>query len=262
MIRIPLRPLAKILRARERGENPDDIETENRRQRHEAVQDKARRRAEGRLALMASCFVLAFGVVGVRMGTLASSDPIEPQSEVMSAQIVSQRADITDRQGRVLATNLLTHSLYAHPHQMVDPVGAANELARIFPDLDAADLTKDFTGSRKFMWIKRKMSPEQMQAVHDIGEPGLLFGPREMRVYPNGHIASHILGGSGFGNEGVDSAEVLGVADLDCANPSKVPTSADDFSSVCSAIGQRARCCVLPILEQGVLCNTPTGVQN
>ena len=84
MIRTPLRPLAKILRARERGENPDDIEAEARRQRHEAVQDKARRRAEGRLALMASCFVLAFGVVGVRMGTLASTEPIEPQSEETS----------------------------------------------------------------------------------------------------------------------------------------------------------------------------------
>ncbi|WP_374302021.1 peptidoglycan D,D-transpeptidase FtsI family protein [Paracoccus sp. (in: a-proteobacteria)] len=217
MIRTPLRPLARILRARERGDNPDDIEAENRRLRHEAIQDRSRRRGEGRLALMASLFVLGFGVVGVRMGALASSDPIEPRSEVMSAQIVSQRADITDRSGRVLATNLLTHSLYAHPHQMVDPVGAAQGLARIFPDLDGDKLLRDFTGSRKFMWIKRKMSPEQMQAVHDIGEPGLLFGPREMRVYPNGHIASHILGGSGFGNEGVHSAEVLGVAGVEKA---------------------------------------------
>ena len=78
MIRIPLRPLAKILRAREKGQNPDEIEAEARRLRHEAIQDKARRRAEGRLALMASCFVLAFGVVGVRMGTLASAAEIVP----------------------------------------------------------------------------------------------------------------------------------------------------------------------------------------
>lgn len=217
MIRTPLRPLARILRARDRGENPDDIEAENRRRRHEEIQDRARRRAEGRLVLMAGCFILAFGTVGVRMGALASSDPAEPRAQVLSAQIMSQRADITDRQGRVLATNLLTHSVYAHPHQMVDPVGAAQGLARIFPDLDAARLTEDFTGDRKFMWIKRKISPEQMQAVHDLGEPGLLFGPREMRIYPNGDIASHILGGSGFGNEGVNSAEVIGVAGVEKA---------------------------------------------
>ena len=38
--------------------------------------------------------------------------------------------------------------------------------------------------------------------------------------------------------------------------------SADEFSSVCAAIGQRARCCVLPILDQGILCNTPQGVDD
>jgi cell division protein FtsI (penicillin-binding protein 3) len=54
-----------------------------------------------------------------------------------------------------------------------------------------------------------------MQAVHDIGDPGLLFGPREMRLYPNGRLASHILGGASFGREGVDSAEVIGVAGVE-----------------------------------------------
>ena len=88
MIRTPLRPLARILRARDRGENPDEIEAENRRIRHEAIQDKARRRAEGRLVLMSACFVLAFGTVGVRMGALASSEPSEPRSQVLSAQIM------------------------------------------------------------------------------------------------------------------------------------------------------------------------------
>jgi cell division protein FtsI (penicillin-binding protein 3) len=54
-----------------------------------------------------------------------------------------------------------------------------------------------------------------MQAVHDIGDPGLLFGPREMRLYPNGAIAAHILGGASFGREGVGSAEVIGVAGVE-----------------------------------------------
>ncbi|PZO67803.1 MAG: cell division protein FtsI [Paracoccus denitrificans] len=217
MIRTPLRPLARILRARERGENPDEIEAENRARRHAEIQERARRRARLRLGLMAGLFVLAFGTVGVRMGALASSQPREPRIAAPGANIISQRADITDRAGRVLATNLSTHALYAHPQQMVDPVRAARELAKIFPDLSVERLDKDFGGKRTFVWIKRKISPEQMQAVHDIGEPGLLFGPREMRVYPNGSLASHILGGSTFGHEGVSSAEVLGVAGVEKA---------------------------------------------
>lgn len=252
MIRTPLRPLARILRARERGENPDEIEAENRRMRHEQIQDKARRRAEGRLILMASCFVLAFATVGVRMGALASSEPSEPRAQVMSAQIMSQRADITDRRGRVLAMNLLTHSLYAHPHQMVDPVRAAQGLAKIFPDLELDELTEDFTSERKFMWIKRKISPEQMQAVHDLGEPGLLFGPREMRVYPNGRIASHILGGSGFGNEGVSSAEVLGVAGVEKAFDGWLRDPANEGAPLALSIDLTVQSAMERVLDSGM----------
>ncbi|MBU3028696.1 peptidoglycan D,D-transpeptidase FtsI family protein [Paracoccus marinaquae] len=252
MIRTPLRPLARILRAREHGENPDEIEAENRRLRHEAIQHKARRRAEGRLVLMAGFFLLAFGTVGVRMGVLASSNPSEPRSQVLSAQIISQRADITDRRGRVLATNLLTHSVYAHPQQMVDPIGAAQGLARIFPDLSEEKLIRDFTGNRKFMWIKRKISPEQMQAVHDIGEPGLLFGPREMRIYPNGDLASHILGGSGFGNEGVSSAEVLGVAGVEKAFDNWLRDPSNDGAPLALSIDLSAQAAMEEVLASGM----------
>ncbi|SHL65138.1 cell division protein FtsI (penicillin-binding protein 3) [Roseovarius litoreus] len=215
MIRTPLRPLARILEARSKGENPDAIERENIRIRHEQMRDRARKRAEGRLFVLGIIFTLSFVLIGGRMGVLANSEPTEPRSSVAGAQIVAQRADIVDRKGRILATNFETHSLYAQPEQLVDPERAADELVRIFPDLDRERLVKDFTGKRKFLWIKRKISPEQKQAVHDIGEPGLLFGPREMRLYPNGRLASHVLGGASFGREGVHAAEVIGVAGIE-----------------------------------------------
>ncbi|MDM8166571.1 penicillin-binding protein 2 [Roseovarius sp.] len=215
MIRTPLRPLARILQARDRGENPDAIERENIRARHEEMRDKARTRAEGRLLVLGLFFLCAFTVIGGRMGVLANSEPSEPRTSVAGADILAQRADIVDRKGRILATNFETHSLYAQPQQMIEPVRTAEELVKIFPDLDRERLVKDFTGKRKFLWIKKKLSPEQKQAVHDIGEPGLQFGPREMRLYPNGKLAAHVLGGASFGREGVHSAEVIGVAGIE-----------------------------------------------
>lgn len=217
MIRVPLRPLARILQARQRGENPDTIERENLRLRHESLRDKSRTRAEGRLLFMGLAFFMVFTVIGVRMGSLASTEPTEPRLALPGSEISANRADITDREGRVLATNLSTYALYAHPQDMVDPARVARELAALFPDMNEADLRARFTDGRKFMWIRRKLSPEQMQAVHDIGDPGLLFGARQMRLYPNGHLASHILGGATFGAEGVASAEVIGTAGIERA---------------------------------------------
>lgn len=215
MIRTPLRPLARILKARDRGEDPAVIEAENKRIRHEAMRDKARVRAEGRLLVLGAMFFCAFMVIGLRMGALATSEPEEPRATVVGNAIIGQRSDIVDRNGRILATNLETHSLYAHPQDMIDPAYAASELAHIFPELDEEKLLENFMGDRKFLWIRRQLSPEQLQAVHDIGSPGLLFGPREMRLYPNGPIAAHVLGGASYGREGVSSAEVIGVAGVE-----------------------------------------------
>lgn len=215
MIRTPLRPLARILDARSKGENPDAIERENIRRRHAEMQDKARQRAEGRLLVLGAFFLCAYVVIGARMGMMASTEPVEPLASASGSAIVMQRADIVDRDGRILATNFDTHSLYAQPPQMVDPEAAVEGLMGIFPDLDRERLLKDFTGKRKFVWIKKRISPEQKQAVHDLGDPGLLFGPREMRLYPNGRLAAHVLGGAGFGKEGVNAAEVIGVAGVE-----------------------------------------------
>ncbi|QMU57238.1 MAG: penicillin-binding protein 2 [Boseongicola sp.] len=217
MTRTPLRPLARILAARREGENPDSIERQNLKERHEADRDGARERAEGRLLIIGVFFLCAFMMVGLKMSVLAGSDPAEPRAAATGAQIVAGRADITDRNGRILATNLSTHALYAQPPIMIDAERSARELAKIFPDLDGEKLRKQFTGARKFVWIKRRISPEQQQAVFDIGDPGLQFGPREMRLYPNGRVAAHILGGAGFGREGVSSAEIIGVAGIEKA---------------------------------------------
>lgn len=214
-MRIPLRPLARILPARDKGENPDHIERENIRLRHEEMQNRARARAESRLLILGLFFFAAFAVVGGRMGLLATSEPVEPLASAKGAVIAAQRGDIVDRHGRILATNFDTHSLYAQPPNMIDPVAAAKGLVGIFPDLEEERLIRDFTGKRKFVWIKKKISPEQKQAVHDLGDPGLLFGPREMRLYPNGKLAAHVLGGASFGKEGVTAAEVIGVAGVE-----------------------------------------------
>lgn len=252
MIRTPLRPLARILRAREKGENPDAIEAENRAQRHAVIQEKARSHAQNRLLFMSCAFAVAFGVVGLRMGAMAASQPSEPRTQVSGAQIMSQRADITDRHGRVLATNLLTHSLYAHPRQMIDPNAAAEKLAQIFPDLKVAQLKDDFSGKRSFLWIKKKISPEQMQAVHDIGEPGLLFGPREMRLYPNGRIASHVLGGATFGKEDVASAEVVGIAGVEKAFDRWLRDPANDGAPLSLSLDLTVQAAMEEVLSNGM----------
>ncbi len=217
VLRTPLRPLSRILPARARGENTDQIEKDNIRKRHEQDRERGRARAQGRILLVGLIFVCLYGVIAFRVAALSSSEASEPRAYTAGSSIVEQRRNIVDRNGRILATNMDTYSLYVEVPHLVDPLGTAQKLVSVFPDLSQERLVKDFTGKRKFLWIKKKLSPEQKQAVHDIGDPGLRFGPREMRLYPNGKLAAHVLGGASFGKEGVAAAEVIGVAGVEKA---------------------------------------------
>lgn len=239
MIRTPLRPLARILDARAQGENPQHIERENLRLRREQARDTGRKRAEWRLVLLAALFFAGFAVIGARMVLLAAS-PVVQSEPYQGEQIADARADILDRNGRILATNLVTNSLYAELRYMIDGARAARELAVIFPELDADRLSARLTDpDRRFVWIRARLSPEQAQAVHDIGEPGLLLGPREMRLYPNGRLAAHVLGGAGYGQQGVTAAEIIGTAGIELGLDSRLrdPDLADIALSLSLDLG-------------------------
>ena len=251
-MRTPLRPLARILQARQDGLNPDSIEKENLKLRHEALREKGRGRAQFRLVVLCLSFVVAFGAIGARMGLLAATEPVEPKSSAPGAEIIATRADITDRNGRILATNMLTYSVYAQPKMMVDPKGSAAKLAEIFPELDADALERRFTDGRSFVWVRKVLSPEQKQQVYDIGDPGLLFGPREMRLYPNGTLAAHILGGSSFGAEGVQSAEVIGTAGIEKAMDARLRDPAQGGTPLTLSIDLTLQSTIEEILAAGM----------
>ncbi|MFG6083725.1 peptidoglycan D,D-transpeptidase FtsI family protein [Paracoccus litorisediminis] len=179
--------------------------------------EKFRSKGALRLIVVSGFFATFYSAIGWRMSEIAGAKTEEPMAIAEAGPDYNQRAEIVDRHGRILAMNMPSQALYATPHILIDPEYAASELVKIFPDMKVETLLKDFRGGRKFLWLRKNISPEQMQAVHDIGEPGLLFARRDMRLYPNGQVAGHILGGVRYGREDVDQAEIVGVAGVEKA---------------------------------------------
>jgi cell division protein FtsI (penicillin-binding protein 3) len=210
MIRRPLRPIARVIAARQMGENPDIEEARARMARARNARAKQQNRIRARIALLGLALIAAFAIIGGRM-VLISLGGYELQAQAATNEkISSERAEIFDRNGRLLATNVTVPSIYARTSEILDPVGSATKLATIFPDLDAVKWAKKLSQERKFYWIKRRVSPEQAQAVFNIGDPGLMLGKRQVRVYPMGPFAAHVLGFAGFGHEDIHAAQVVG----------------------------------------------------
>ncbi len=118
------------------------------------------------------------------------------------------RPDIVDRNGRLIATDIEAPSLYADPALILDIDEVAEKLGGVFPDIDQLQLRLQLSDkSRRFVWLRRGLSPRVAQRVHDLGLPGLAFRREQKRSYPLGHLAGHILGAVNVDNRGLSGIE-------------------------------------------------------
>ncbi|MEO3434386.1 penicillin-binding protein 2 [Inquilinus sp. CAU 1745] len=166
----------------------------------------------GRMRLMITgvVFALAFVTVGGRLvdATVLQSG-VEPRlpSAVTGSAPTGTRAEITDRDGTILATTLSVASLYADPALILDPIEAADKLVTILPELDYANLVEDLAGDGRFVWIKRGLTPTQHYELNRLGIPGIAFQTEEQRIYPMGPLTSHIVGFTDIDGRGLAGIE-------------------------------------------------------
>jgi cell division protein FtsI (penicillin-binding protein 3) len=155
--------------------------------------------------LVAACALLRIGYVGV-------VEPA-PRSQSMADALTPTRGDIVDRNGVPLARAFNAYSLWFNPEALGGgtalvhkPEQVAAALVRIFPDMDADELTARFK-SGKPGYLRRRILPEHANRIHELGEPALEFPRENERFYPQGSMAAHVLGfvsADGHGKVGME----------------------------------------------------------
>ena len=197
-------------------------------------------------------FIFAFIVIGTQMVLMAINPISISDDRKVNLNNKFDRKDIIDKNGVLLATNVKVNSLYAHPSEIINKEKVINSLLKIFPESDKENLIKKLYSNKPFVWLRKTISPEQQNLVKDIGQPGLYFGPREMRIYPNGKSASHILGGTRYGLESVDSAEILGTAGVELFYNKKLSNEDNPLEPLQLSIDIKIQALVEEILENGI----------
>ncbi|BAI72714.1 cell division protein [Azospirillum sp. B510] len=164
-----------------------------------------------RLMVTAAVVTTVFTAISVKlaMATLLAGGGGEARQHVALEldNTPTNRADILDRNGNLLATSLVTQSLYADPKLVSRPEEAAQKLVSALPDLDYKDVLGKLSGDRRFVWLKRNLTPKQQAAVHRLGIPGVSFEREERRFYPAGPLTAHIVGFTGIDNNGLAGME-------------------------------------------------------
>ena len=131
---------------------------------------------QNRLRLIGIGFALAFLAISAQLVALTVLPNFGEQQEARA--LIEERLprpDIVDRNGVLLASDVRVPSLYADPRKIIDIDEAVELLTTNIPDLDAKQLRIKLNQQNRFAWLKREMSPDERDAIFDLGIPGLHY---------------------------------------------------------------------------------------
>ncbi len=186
-----------------------------------AALDKTR----SRLVIAAGGFALLFAGVVVKLADATVIQPVKPRvaeierrpeppkpdgtpaTPAPTPHIHAQRANITDRNGQVLALSLATAGLYANPREMIDLNETTERLKKVLPRLDVETVRAKLGSGKQFIYLARQITPAEQVAINALGIPGIYFEPTERRRYPLGRAAAQVLGEVDVDGKGVGGVE-------------------------------------------------------
>ena len=111
------------------------------------------------------------------------------------------RGAIVSADGQRLATSLDAGKVIATPYQIEKPEPTAEALAGVLGDeADASEIEAKLTEKSEegdpagYSIVAEEIESDKAREVAELGLPGVSVAPDEVRVYPNGPLASQLIG--------------------------------------------------------------------
>jgi len=156
-------------------------------------------------------FFILLAIIGARAYTLqiVQSEWLSQKlmDQVTKKELLSSRRGVIYDCNRVeLAVSLDVDSLYARPRLMQDKKDAAQKLCSIL-GIPRDKILGIIQNRQSFVWVKRKITPEQSEKIKDLKISGLGFIKEAQRFYPHKELAGQLLGFVGVDSQGLEGIE-------------------------------------------------------
>jgi cell division protein FtsI (penicillin-binding protein 3) len=149
--------------------------------------------ANKRIVILILFLGLGFVSISIRLFYLAFFYQTNFQSHNENEDTCTRR-EITDRNGELLAINLPTASIFAHPKQISDPESVAYQLSKALPDMGYAQTLEQLKKDKNFVWLRRDVNPEEQKIIKSLGINGIEAKKDCKRFYPYSSLFSHVIG--------------------------------------------------------------------
>ena len=123
--------------------------------------------------------------------------------------INAPRGDIVDRNGNLLATSIVTTTIYVVPNQIKEKEKVSKDIANIL-NCSYDDVYK-YVSKHSSMEIIRKgmdLDSETADKIDQLGYDGVYLVVDSKRYYPYGETLAHIIGFVGSDNQGLSGLEL------------------------------------------------------
>lgn len=161
-----------------------------------------------RLRIIYSLFVIAFCIFVVRTLSLGIQGTDRSRRGTGDGAWVVQRADIVDRNGDILAKNVMSGHIILRPGQVKDRDAVARLIHDAMPiEYTLSDALRLVNSGRRFIYVKKLASDKQREMITNAKLPGLDIETVQTRRYPKRRLFSHIVGFVGNDGHGLEGAE-------------------------------------------------------
>ena len=166
-----------------------------------------------RIFFVMALFCAAFGTLALFAARASLFSGLD-RAGAAGQLVPGARADLLDRNGEVLAMDLMRYGLYIQPRDVSDPAATQAALLTALPMVPAARLAAAFRGDHKEYYVIGGLTPEMKDRVHDLGLGGVEFQEESARAYPLGVTGAHVIGFAGKDGVGLAGAEKAFDADI------------------------------------------------
>lgn len=160
-----------------------------------------------RLGIIYSVFTLAFAVFIGWTLFLGVQGTDRTRMGPGSNSWLSGRADIVDRNGEILAKNVISGHIVLRPNKVQDHDRAAEALHEVVPEVSVAQALDYIRSDKKFIYIKKFASESQLADIKALRIDGLGTEETELRKYPKRRLFSHLVGFVGTDGHGLEGVE-------------------------------------------------------
>ena len=123
-------------------------------------------------------------------------------------ELPASRGRIFDRNGLLLASSVVTPSIWAIPDDVDRDPAKRRQLARLL-GMTADELERKLADEDKsFVWLRRQVDEPVAKQVADLKIAGIYQRKEYKRKYPEGEAAAHVVGFTNVEDQGQEGAEL------------------------------------------------------